>query len=78
MLVSGLFWCLYMLLIQLFQQKKESSLFSGRVHTGSGDTPLPASCLFSGYMVFFLGIKNLEYEVDHSPPPNTEVKNEQS
>jgi hypothetical protein len=40
--------------------------------------PFPPSFLFSGYLVSFLGIKNLEYEVDHSPPPNTEVKNEWS
>jgi hypothetical protein len=58
-------------------EERELSLLR-KVHTGSGNTPLPLSFLFSGYLVSFLGIKNLEYEVDHSPPPNAEVKNEWS
>jgi len=58
-------------------EERELSLLR-KVHTGSGDNPLPPSFLFTGFLVSFLGIKNLEYEADHSPPTNTEVKNEWS
>jgi hypothetical protein len=59
-------------------EERQSFSLLQTVHTGYGDTP-PPSFLFSGYLVIsFLGIKHLEYEVDHSPPPSTEVKNEWS
>ena len=35
----------------------------------------PPSLLFNGYQGSFLGIKWMEHEVDHSPPPSTKIKN---
>lgn len=35
----------------------------------------PLSLLFNGYLRVSLGLKQLEYEVDHSPPSSAEVTN---
>jgi hypothetical protein len=35
----------------------------------------PLSFLFHGYQGVSLGVKQLEHETDHSPPPSAEVRN---
>jgi hypothetical protein len=39
---------------------------------------VPSSLLFNKYQAAFPGVKRERHEVDHSPPPSTEVRNEWS
>jgi hypothetical protein len=58
----------------------EQSSNSGRRFSSFPKRPdwlwTPASLLFSGYLDSFPGVRQPGRDVDHSPPPSAEVKNE--